>query len=803
MSHCTDCLLNPVKAVEIVLEAFFSTPVAFGISGLVLFVIGVLTKYPRGRRWMLGLSLFLYLRYLIWRLLYTLPTDDWASIVVGWTVFLAELYGLCQFAFFTYQSWSPLERTPVPLSVYPTVPTVDIMVTVVNEPLEILSQTLVGCLAQDYPKDRFRVFVLDDGHRPEAQALAESLGCGYLRRPDRPRHAKAGNLNHALRQTEGQLVAVFDVDHVPTRNFLKDTVGFFIDPQVAIVQTPHHFYNPDIYQRNLRVGDAVKNEQCLFFRSLQTGRDAHNSAFFAGSGGLFRRGPLEEIGGFQTATITEDIHTSLTLHAKGYTSCYLNRVLSAGLMPETFEGYLKQRKRWAMGCIQVLQHDNPLTKRGLTLAQRIDYFGSIFYFFFGLPRLICLVAPLSSLLFQTPPLKANAWALMAYFMSFYLASCLIMRPVSKGSRNPFWSDIYEIAMCFSLSAVAIKTLATPRRERPFEVTPKGQQVQKNTATEFALAWPLLLTFGLLIVGLIWGIQRVRQGTGDPGLPVSLFWGSVNLLLVIVALFVASEQPQARHRFRLNRMYAGKLLVNRDTIPVRVRNISEHGTALTLPRPVFTQGTAVTLLLATPRNGMLPLRGHLVRQSLLPSGQIDAGIRFTDLSPLLRQHLTEKMFGDSTAWHDDDRNQPGLASSLRALWQALSAPWRPYTWDQRRMIRLRTHAPCRLIASGQTFTGRLTDMSMTGVSAVFRHASSRTLSGGVLELPQVTLHVRPVSIVRRWSGTIVRFQVTRVAQGEQRWREWHHHEWMLHHGEGPGIRGTSSGELRPIRQGDTR
>ena len=132
---------------------------------------------------------------------------------------------------------------------------------------------------------------------------------------------------------------------------------------------------------------------------VQTGRDRHNSAFFAGCSGLFRRGPLEEIGGFQPQTITEDLHTSLILHSRGYQSRYLNKILSVGLMPETLDGYLKQRTRWAIGSMQVLLRNNPLTIRGLTVAQRIDYFGSIFYFFFGIPRVICLLAPLAMLLF--------------------------------------------------------------------------------------------------------------------------------------------------------------------------------------------------------------------------------------------------------------------------------------------------------------------------------------------------------------------------------------------------------------------
>lgn len=753
-----------------VLNTFFSTPIAFGISGLALFVIGLLIKQNRGRKLMLTLSLFLYARYMVWRLLYTIPTDDPASMVLGSVVYLAELYGLCQFCFFTYQSWSPTERTPAPITTYPTV---DIMVTVVDEPLSILRQTLIGCLAQEYPRDRYTVYVLDDGHRDEAQQLASSLDCEYIRRPDRPRHAKAGNLNHALQLSHGELVVIFDVDHIPARTFLKDTVGFFDDPKVAIVQTPHHFYNPDIFQRNLRVGEEVKNEQALFFRSLQAGRDTHNSAFFAGSGGLLRRKPLMEIGGFQTQTITEDIHTSMNLHARGYRSCYLNKVLSAGLMPETFDGYLKQRKRWAMGCIQVLLRDNPLTKRGLSLAQRIDYFGSIFYFFFGLPRLICLVAPLASLLFSTPPLKADMLALSNFFFSFFLASALVMRPVSRGSRNPFWSDVYEIAMCFALSLVALKALAAPRKERPFEVTPKGQRVKKSSTTELSLAWPHLITFGLLVIGLALGIRHWWQGVGDPGLPISLFWGSANLLLLTIALFVANEQAQGRQGFRLKRDFASGLYVDGEGVSARVIDVNEQGAAVTVDEPIFTLQETVKFALTSSRGLLVTVTARIVRQEPNPSGGIDVGLQFDKLDEQTRQILVDKMYGDPIPWEDCDRIQPGIGSSLRSLLQALTIPWRPLTWNRRSMIRVTGGAMCLITLPSSVWQGRVEDMSFTGVSAIFSGSPQDPLAGALLELPGVTLKVRPVGMVRKWKKTLVHFQVVSIESGEEQWRRLHY------------------------------
>lgn len=718
---------------------------------------------------MLTLSLFLYARYMVWRLLYTIPTDDLASMALGSVVYLAELYGLCQFCFFTYQSWSPTERTAAPITTYRTV---DIMVTVVDEPLSILRQTLISCLAQEYPRDRYTVYVLDDGHRDEARQLAASLGCEYIRRPDRPRHAKAGNLNHALQLSHGELVAIFDVDHIPARTFLKDTVGFFDDPKVAIVQTPHHFYNPDIFQRNLRVGEEVKNEQALFFRSLQAGRDTHNSAFFAGSSGLLRRKPLMEIGGFQTQTITEDIHTSMNLHARGYRSCYLNKVLSAGLMPETFDGYLKQRKRWAMGCIQVLLRDNPLTKRGLSLAQRIDYFGSIFYFFFGLPRLICLLAPLASLLFSTSPLKADMLELSNFFFSFFLASALVMRPVSRGSRNPFWSDVYEVAMCFALSIVALKALAAPRKERPFEVTPKGQRVKKSSTTELSLAWPHLITFGLLVIGLALGVRHWSQGVGDPGLPVSLFWGSANLLLLTIALFVASEQAQGRQGFRLKRDFAGGLFVNGEGVSARVIDVNEQGAAVTVDRPIFTLQETVKFALTSSRGLLVTVTARIIRQEPNPSGGIDVGLQFDELDEQTRQILVDKMYGDPIPWEDGYRIQPGIGSSLRSLLQALTIPWRPLTWNRRSMIRVTGGILCQITAPSSVWQGRVQDMSFTGVSAFFSGTLQDSLTGALLELPGVTLKVSPVGKVRKRKKTLVHFQVVSIESGEEQWRRLH-------------------------------
>lgn len=757
------------------LDHFYSLPSTLSICLGGLLVIGLLSDSTRSRQIVLGLSMLLYLRYMIWRGAYTLPTETLAAVIVGWTVYLAEVYGLLQYGFFAVQAWSPTERTPPPLSSHPTV---DIMVTVVDEPLDILKRTLIACLHQDYPKDRVMVCVLDDGGRKEVRALAAALGCQYFCRPDRPRHAKAGNLNYALRHTNHEFVAVLDVDHVPVRTFLSDTVGFFDVPKVAFVQTAHHFYNPDIFQRNLRLEGELRNEQALFFRVLQAGRDAHGSAFFAGSGGIFRRRALDDIGGFQTQTVSEDLHTSLVLHARGYESRYLNKVLSVGLMPDTFEGYLRQRTRWAIGSMQTLLHDNPLTIQGLTFRQRIDYTGSIFYFFFGIPRVICLVAPLATLLFNIPAIHAEVWELCLNFFSFYLGSAFAMRPISRGTRNAFWSDVYEIAMCFAVSRAVLQTLVRPRKERPFEVTPKGQLVAQSPRSTLTHVWPHIVLLGLLFFGTLLGFWHWTQGQTIPGFGVSLFWACVNLFMLVVAVLVANEQSQIRRLFRLHRTAEAELRAGGHSLPATTVDISEHGVAVKVHHPIFSELDSATVLMSDFAGHQLELSGRIVRQEPSASGDLLVAIQFSELKDDVLQKLLITIFGESAQWNGTSSGvAPTATNSLLALIQAIIRPWAPLLSKRRQMPRMPIHVPCTIGILPHTLQGTTLNISYNGVAALFPSHPPNSLAGSILDIKGIQLKVEPVRISTHNNQTLIQFRVRHIESGESQWRDLHSSHWL--------------------------
>ncbi|MDH4152419.1 MAG: glycosyltransferase [Nitrospira sp.] len=744
---------------------FYDPSVAIPLSLIVLAAISLLSWRKQGRQIILVLTLFLYTRYLVWRGLYTFNSGDWLSLLVGGMVYAAEIYAFIQVVLFAYHAWAPLDRRSVPLTGYPTV---DIFVPVVHEPLDILRRTLVGCINQRYPKDRYRVYVLDDGQRDEVRHLAASLNCGYIQRVNRL-HAKAGNLNHALLQTNGDLIAIFDMDHVPVSEFLHETVGLFQDEQVAIVQTPHHFYNPDIFQKNLRSEHILKNEQSLFYRVLQSGRDRHNSAFFAGSCGLLRRRVLEEVGGFQTETVTEDIHTSMVIHAKGYRSCYLNKVLAVGLMPETFENTMKQRIRWATGHVQILFQSNPFTMRGLSLAQRLGYFASIFYFLHGIPRVICLVAPLFTLLFNIVPVTADVPSIINFFGSYYLATLVMLRTVSRGTRNAFWSDIYETADSVALSWATLKTALRPRKRRPFVITPKGVGQDNRGLSRVSCVLPHLTIMGLLLMGLIMGIRLWWEQIPIPGLGVSLLWGGINLVLITVAILAAAESPEWRAQFRIKRRMTCDIVADKQHLKALIIDVNETGARVLVRHQVRNDRDDLRCIIKNPTGAPLSLDATICRQTQLSPNLRELGLKFIHMNEAHTEALIAMTFSDSSVWNHAD-SEPGI---FRSLWTVVRA-FRKLFAKSRVSYRQHGRRPyrhnCRLAFRDRIMTGTVDKVSPAGLSVYIPGTPDHIGKNGMLYVDSFSLRVQRKWVQQCEDGTLAGFTIERVEKGAEKWQE---------------------------------
>ncbi len=241
--------------------------------------------------------------YLAWRITITGRGVPLALFLV---LLAAELFGWLNLALYVFLAWSvPSSRQPA-LS-YP-IPSIDVFVCTYDESLGVLESTLIGCGAIRVPHT---TYLLDDGRRPEVESLAARLGIRYITRDDNA-HAKAGNINHALRFTDGELILFLDADHVPMPGILDSLAGYFRDPQLALVQAPHDFSNRDSVQHTR----LERHEQTLFFEVIAPGKDRHNGIFWCGSATLIRRAALEQVGGVLTDTVAEDFHTTIAMHAR-------------------------------------------------------------------------------------------------------------------------------------------------------------------------------------------------------------------------------------------------------------------------------------------------------------------------------------------------------------------------------------------------------------------------------------------------------------------------------------------------------
>jgi cellulose synthase (UDP-forming) len=672
-----------------------------------------LMLYPLARRWrpckvaFLACGFFLSIRYLAWRALHTLNFVEPLGPVISVSLLLAEAYGVSTVALLLLQvGLSPGQRRPAPPAFAPDgqLPAVDVLVPIHSESLEILDRTLTAAAAMRYP--RMSLWVCDDGHREEVARLAGEHGAGYI--PGPRRHAKAGNLNHALTMTSGELVAVFDTDHVPVGSFLERTVPWFRDPSVGLVQTPHHFHNEDVFQRAFRATSAVPNEQDMFNHAIQRGRDRWGGAFFVGSGAVLRRTAIDSVGGFQLLSITEDIHTSQKLHARGWRSVFVDEDLAVGLAAENLASHLVQRRRWMLGCLQIFFRDNPLLERGLRLRHRLGYFASLWYFFFPLARLAFWATPLWFLLFHLHPLLAEVSVLLAYLVPFLVVLPLMAAAILPGWPRALWGSAYESAVFFPLSRSMLDLLLP--RKLGFKVTPKGLRSDR-CSFDLGSTRLTLLAAGVGLVAIAKGAFEFSYfAIEKDAYFFNLGWAAYGLLLVGAALLVAWQRPQRRAEERVPRALPVVVEGGGTELLATTTDASPAGIAVHLERHAPLPADVVVRI---GKREPLRLQARVV-YSERAGRRLRCGLAFTGVGVAERRSLTRLLFSDPAAWSaaHDGRARSNLKMALRFAGGVVSAfaPLRP----RRRMHpRRRAFRWLRLVAPGRSAPALVTNASPGG------------------------------------------------------------------------------------------
>ena len=409
-------------------------------------------------------------------------------------------------------------------------PPIAVFITVCGEPADIIEKTVIAAKAMRYPD--FSVYILNDGkvarrdNWQEAEGIAKRQGVECITRTT-PGGAKAGNINHAMTATSQPYIVVFDADHQPKPIFLQQTVGYFVDDKVAFVQSPQFYHNAGSNQ----VAGGAWEQQALFFGPLLKGKDAVNATFMCGTNMVVRRAALQAAGGMSEKSIAEDFLTSLLIHEKKWKSVYVDKVLAEGLAPEDFLSYYKQQFRWARGSLEILFSYNPLLRRGLTWAQKIQYLASSSYYLSGVIVLINALLPLAYFFLALKPLTINTMTLALIFLP-YIFVILYTLQLSSNFTYTFR------ALSFSLgsSTIYIKALwaTITRRKNAFAVTSKT----RIGGNHGKLVLPHLGYIVLVVAGVAWGVMR--EGW-SPSMLSNIAWAIIYIAAFIPFIAAAFER----------------------------------------------------------------------------------------------------------------------------------------------------------------------------------------------------------------------------------------------------------------------
>ena len=417
---------------------------------------------------------------------------NWSIWYISVPFFCAEGIGWLLFTSFSFVTWYPRRHMPEGIPIEKTF-TVDVFVTTCGEPLNILSRTLMAAVAIDYePKT---LYLLDDKANPEVAALAEKFGIKYLARPEH-QDAKAGNLNFGLAHSQGELILALDADQVPNREILQRVVGYFKIPTIAFVQTKQNFLVPK--------GDPFGNTDKVFYNVMQCGKDGDNAAFSCGSGVVYRRRALEEIGGFSTWNVVEDVHTSMLLHQRGWRSVYYHYPQSIGTAPADIWGVYRQRGQWALDSLRLFFWDNPFFRRGLTFRQKVQYLNLGFVYLvsaWSMP--IFFIVPMVSIFTSQPVMTASVTAYilhrLPYFIIMAVAYAVLNYPTPYLHAYQMWTGLFPVFM-----KATVKALLHRRSKPPYRVTSKKQVAELKRPAVLALLPQLAIIAGS-IGTIIYGI----------------------------------------------------------------------------------------------------------------------------------------------------------------------------------------------------------------------------------------------------------------------------------------------------------
>ena len=493
-------------------------------------------------------ALLTTLIYITYRIFFTLPFGlGWVNVLFGLLVLFVEILEAAEFVIYYLNTLCLSKKSPkIPKINEKDYPVVDVLIATINEDIDLIEGTIQACKDMEYPK-KFDVFVCDDGSRAEIAALCKKMKVKYISRHDN-KGAKAGNYNNALEKTSAPYLATFDADMRPTKKFLLKTMPFFVKASnVGFVQTPQSFNNPDIYQA--RLSAKIPFEQDYFYHYIQMARNNINSTILCGTNCVISRKALKEAGGFAEKSIAEDIATGMLIEAKGYLGIAIRDVLAYGNSVTDVTGFVRQRSRWARGCIQTFKNYGIFNHSILSFRQKLDYFAAIVYWLFSAKRLFYLILPLLFAFFGIIIIRCDIAIFITIFFIQYFVKRFAIDLLENRSRSSTWNKIYELILSPLLFIGVIKEVFGFGNTK-FYVTPKGKNKIKKKHVQARLFFSHTLLLLLTIGGIVLAFYKASIVQSEVYI-MPLVWLFINAIYLLIAIIFDFRTGRVAKDFKPN------------------------------------------------------------------------------------------------------------------------------------------------------------------------------------------------------------------------------------------------------------
>lgn len=572
--------------------------------------------------------------YIVWRLVFTIPDYrefGWVAFIAGILLFIAESLSLVE-VLLNYKDLKNYSIPEMPVVSDDFFPDVDVLIATHNEEVELLYKTAYACTRMRYPDTkRVHIYLCDDTARDEVRELADSLGVGYFGMKEN-KHMKAGNLNNALAKTDSPLVVTLDADMIPNSEFLLETVPYFALPKykkdengnwvnkseeeidekekIGFVQTPQTFYNADLFQYNLYSEDRIPNEQDYFFRYVNSGKNKSNSPIYAGSNTVISREALEEVGGIVTGTITEDFETGLRIEMLGYTCLATDKPLVKGLAPISIKALIKQRERWARGCIYSLRRIHLVLNPKIKLKYKISYGACRIYWGTFTRRLIFILAPLLYLLLKIPVVVCDIKGLLMVWLPANILHSISLKKVSGNIRNTRWSNTIDTIL-FPHMLLPIWSEVFFIKKQEFAVTNKSRLNKEEDQKYMAI--PHAVLFVLSAIAFVIGIKMIMVEK-SAGTLIVLYWLVINMFSLAMAIFFMVGRRNERNTERFFVSLDADIEYNQNIYRGEVVDISEGGFAFEMDDSIYLphgKDTDITDYVISNSEYEAKIKGHVV------------------------------------------------------------------------------------------------------------------------------------------------------------------------------------------------